>query len=217
MNFQTNALFTIKELRQKLNSNKFSCSEIDLKQYNYEFSAVKSNQKFKVQVYFGKKGVKTVIQGNNTSPHYDELNSIISGNYSLPLKTNNDETFAEYIGTDETGKGDYFGPLIVAAFFVNEKVQKSLIDFGVKDSKELSDPQINGIAKLLIKEFPNFYSTKILLPKDYNTAHEHYKNLNKILNIQHSLAIEKQFKNTPTDVVITDKFSNEKLNVAIKK
>ena len=47
------------------------------------------------------------------------------------------ENFAIHIGVDESGKGDFFGPLVIAGVLVNEKNAKLFADLGIKDSKKL--------------------------------------------------------------------------------
>lgn len=194
----------------------FTSSEIQLKQYNYETTLVKNNQKIKLLVYFGKKGVKTVLQGNSDSKEYLELNSIITGNYSLEFDTEKEINLEDYIGTDETGKGDYFGPLIVAGFYTNSEINNYLVSIGVKDSKELTDFQIDNIAQQIKTKYPNNYSIISIHPDKYNQLYENFKNLNKLLNWAHSKAIETLLNIIKTKNVIIDKFSKEPLSISTK-
>ncbi|MBC7363507.1 MAG: ribonuclease HIII, partial [Candidatus Aminicenantes bacterium] len=57
------------------------------------------------------------------------------------------------IGTDESGKGDFFGPLVVAGFFLPEGQEEVLRELGVKDCKRLSDNRVIEIAALLRKGY----------------------------------------------------------------
>ena len=52
-----------------------------------------------------------------------------------------------HIGTDESGKGDYFGPLVVAGVFIPDNQHKVLEELGVKDSKRLSDNRVSLFAR----------------------------------------------------------------------
>ncbi|MGZ5439769.1 MAG: ribonuclease HIII, partial [Candidatus Aminicenantales bacterium] len=61
------------------------------------------------------------------------------------------------IGTDESGKGDFFGPLVVAAFFMPEGQEQALRQLGVKDSKRTSDARCREIAETLKRSYP-YYS-----------------------------------------------------------
>ncbi len=56
------------------------------------------------------------------------------------------------IGTDEVGKGDYFGPLVVGGAIANEAQAKKLQGLGVKDSKALSDTTIENLAVSIRKK-----------------------------------------------------------------
>ncbi|PID61810.1 MAG: ribonuclease HIII [Ignavibacteriae bacterium] len=210
------ALIKIKEQRKNLISFNFNCTEIEEKQYNFEFTASKKN-KNKIQTFFGKKGIKTVIQGNKETNEYLEINNILTENYSFTFLTENENVYDEYIGTDETGKGDFFGPLVIAGFYLKKTNQKRLKELGVKDSKELNDEKINKIASIIKKEFSDNYFILKLEPKEYNKLYEKYQNLNELLNRAHSMVIKKLLGNNQATVVITDKFSNKKLKIETEK
>ena len=57
------------------------------------------------------------------------------------------ENFAIHIGVDESGKGDFFGPLVIAGVLVNEKNAKLFADLGIKDSKKITDKKILELEK----------------------------------------------------------------------
>lgn len=204
------------ELKHILSREGFTLSNEKMLQYNFECEVKKNNNKIKLQVYFGKAGVKIVLQGNPESEIYKEADLLISGEYKIKF---NDDEFAEpdeYIGTDESGKGDYFGPLVTSAVFVNPKIKSELIKFNVRDSKELSDNQINIIASK-IKNIEGIVTDTILItPQKYNSLYEQFGNLNKMLNWSHSKCIENLFAKTQCKVVISDKFSNKELPAASK-
>lgn len=86
------------------------------------------------------------------------------------------------VGSDEVGTGDYFGPIVVTASFVDIKKKMWLHEIGVKDSKGLTDEKIREIAPFLIKEIP--HSTFILNPEDYNK--NMIFNMNKVKAILHN-------------------------------
>ena len=86
------------------------------------------------------------------------------------------------IGSDEVGTGDYFGPIVVTASFVDIKNKFKLEELGIKDSKKLTDDKILSIAPTLIKEIPHV--TFILTNKDYND--KGITNMNKIKAILHN-------------------------------
>ena len=89
------------------------------------------------------------------------------------------------VGSDEVGTGDYFGPIVVSATFVDKKSQQLLIDLGVRDSKKLTDEKIIEIAPEIIKNIPHVTFT--FTPKDYNKFG--ITNMNKIKAILHNKAL----------------------------
>ncbi|MGQ9618173.1 MAG: ribonuclease HIII [Candidatus Aminicenantia bacterium] len=112
------------------------------------------------------------------------------------------------IGTDESGKGDYFGPLVIAGVYIDEADEGYLRDLGVKDSKKLSDNRVRELAKAIKKEF--VYSVVTIYPAKYNELWRKFKNLNKILAWGHARVIENILHKVSCSKAITDKFGNEK-------
>ena len=114
-------MYTIKESAKKivesysaiLNEQSFLVSAPVLNSYNYEIRVQKGTAKLKVLVYFGKSGNKSVIQGNKDSQIYIDINNLLFAN-KMDIAENEFPEPLHYIGTDESGKGDYFGPLVVA-------------------------------------------------------------------------------------------------------
>ena len=86
------------------------------------------------------------------------------------------------IGSDEVGTGDYFGPIVVTASFVDIKDKFKLEELGIKDSKKLTDEKILSIAPKIIKEIPHV--TYILTPSEYNN--KGITNMNQIKAILHN-------------------------------
>ena len=168
----------------------------------------------KVQVYFGKKGLKQVIQGNKTSALYDKISELIYES-DLLFKDKNESVIEEYIGSDESGKGDFFGPLVVAAFYTTSGISKQLKALGVKDSKELTDSAILETARKIRELFSDNYEIFELVPEEYNKQYiTTGKNLNKLLTFAHSRAVEKLLDKHPAvKFVITDKFSSKNLDI----
>ncbi len=214
MNRELQAENKIQKISYRIREKGYKLSQIKKNNYNYEISVTNEKQKLKVLVYFGKKGLKTVVQGNTDSKFYKEIYSIVSDNYQIEFNEEPDIFYSEYIGTDETGKGDYFGPLVVSAMFVNENTQVFLENLGVKDSKELSDKQINIIATKIRKEFPHNFNIVIISPQKYNQLYENFKNINKLLDWAHSKSIENLLKIFNCKTVITDQFSKKKLTIS---
>jgi len=210
----------INQLKKKLTALNYITTNIEQKNYNYEFTVKINNKKIKVLVYYGKKGVRTILQGDIKSKEYTDIRKLIYEQIELDLSTDNDTEIIEpdeYIGTDESGKGDFFGPLVVAAVFVNKETKNKLKRLGVRDSKDLSDEQISYVSKNIIKIVGENYNIVSIAPEKYNELYNEFKNLNKLLNWAHSKAIENILKKNKCKKVITDKFSNQKLNIHLDK
>ncbi len=215
MSLQHTAKAKITSIREELIKVNLTCSNIDEKQYNYEFVVSSDRDKIKVQVYFGKKGVKTILQGNKGSLLYKEISPLIFEQELFGLSPEMDEP-KEYIGSDESGKGDVFGPLITTAFYVDEKTKLRLAHLGVRDSKDLSETQITEVAKKIRIEFPSNFETIALYPEKYNELYAKIKNLNALLTWTHSKAISSLLDKNKCKNIIVDKFSSRPLNIASK-
>ncbi len=95
-----------------------------------------------------------------------------------------------HCGSDEVGKGDYFGPLVVAGVYVDESVLGELISLGVTDSKRLSDSRIEVMGEGLEDALSGKISVLCLKPPTYNDLYSRLrgegKNLNDMLAWCHS-------------------------------
>lgn len=110
------------------------------------------------------------------------------------------------IGTDETGKGDYFGPLVVAAAFVDERSWAALRTLGVRDSKLLSDPFVHKIEAEVKRLCP--HEIVVVAPPRYNELYDKFGNLNHLLAWGHARAIESLLERVPDcPRVLTDQFA----------
>jgi ribonuclease HIII len=113
------------------------------------------------------------------------------------------------IGTDESGKGDYFGPLVIAGVYADEKSIPLFESFGVKDSKKMTDSDIEKVAALIKQN--SVFSLVVLNPSKYNDLYDKIKNLNNLLAWGHARAIENVLEKQDCANAIADKFGNEKL------
>lgn len=108
------------------------------------------------------------------------------------------------IGVDESGKGDYFGPLVIAACYVGPEHRAELD--GVRDSKKLTDAIALKLAGRIRAVCPHAVIT-IGNPK-YNELHAKMRNLNKMLAWGHARAIENVLEAQPCELVISDQFAD---------
>jgi ribonuclease HIII len=213
MDLEAKAKMEIDAFKEALHKEGIDSSSIGKKSFNYEFTAYDGNSKVKVNVYFGKKGIKTVLQGDENSQFYSSVHDIILVDPLLNAINIETTEPAEYIGTDECGKGDFFGPLVVGAAYTNLESNKILKNIGVRDSKELNESQIALLAGEIKKVISGKYSILSILPAKYNELYLKLFNLNKLLDWAHSKAIENMLHSTNCKYVITDKFKKEELKI----
>jgi ribonuclease HIII len=107
------------------------------------------------------------------------------------------------VGVDESGKGDFFGPLVVAACYVGPEHLAELE--GVKDSKKLTDIQAVRLAETIRRVCP--HSIIAMMPPKYNELYAKIGNLNKLLAWGHAQAIENVLEKQPANLIISDQFA----------
>lgn len=122
-----------------------------------------------------------------------------------------------HIGTDESGKGDYFGPLVVAGLYLPDEQQNVLKELGVKDSKKFSDNRLREFAEVIKRGYK--HSLVVIGPERYNELYGKLRNLNRILAWAHSRVIENILEEVPCSLAITDQFGNKLyvLNALMKR
>jgi len=113
------------------------------------------------------------------------------------------------IGIDESGKGDYFGPLVVAAVFVTPIMQQDLLLMQVRDSKRISDGRVLEMAPDIRLFCP--HSIVPIGPQRYNELYAKIKNLNRLLAWGHARALENLLQQVDCDLAISDQFGDERL------
>jgi ribonuclease HIII len=115
----------------------------------------------------------------------------------------------ERIGIDESGKGDYFGPLVIAAVFVDATTQPELALMEVRDSKKISDGRILEMASDIRTVCP--HSIIVIGPQRYNELYGKIRNLNRLLAWGHAKALETLLERVSCDRAIADQFGDERL------
>ncbi|CAN5722721.1 hypothetical protein BH11ARM2_BH11ARM2_32920 [soil metagenome] len=108
-----------------------------------------------------------------------------------------------HIGVDESGKGDFFGPLVIAACYVGPEHLAELE--GVQDSKKLTDMNALRLAGIIRRTCP--HSFIVINPEKYNELYLQFRNLNKLLAWGHARAIENVLEEQPANLVISDQFA----------
>lgn len=121
----------------------------------------------------------------------------------IPLRINS-------VGSDEVGTGDYFGPIVVTATYVEKENIDFLLELGVKDSKKMTDADILRIVPEVIKKIP--YNTYILHNVQYNKLYDSSMNMNKMKAILHNkvLSYFADKSKYPYEYIVVDQFENPK-------
>jgi len=111
----------------------------------------------------------------------------------------------ERIGSDESGKGDVLGPLVVSCCFADAKNIEYLEKLGVADSKKLNEAKILSLEKKIADVLP--YETILISPEKYNKLYSQIQNLNELLAWAHAQAIDNLVKRTNAPLAIVDQFA----------
>lgn len=179
-------------LRLRLADSGFAPREVE----HAMFSAARPG----VNVTVYAKGPKVVVQGREADDFVSFiLEPEILGEARLGYEEHADpEMFSPHFGVDESGKGDFFGPLVVAGVFTDAAVARSLLDAGVADSKAIgSDKRIRELAGV-IRATPGAVSDVLVLaPETYNRLYAKIGNLNRLLAWGHARVIENLCERRP--------------------
>lgn len=152
---------------------------------------------------------RLVVQGSESEAfilYYLEpeiTKSFLRGNESLLV----DRT--PRIGVDEAGKGDFFGPLCIAAVYAGNESIDRLLQIGVKDSKKMTDDAIKKMAATIRATVP--HQIVRIGPAKYNELYEKFPNLNYFLAWGHATAIESLSKATGCLSAHIDQFTKDPL------
>ena len=121
------------------------------------------------------------------------------------------ESVAPHMGIDESGKGDYFGPLVACAAYTDPTLSARMREIGARDCKALSDAQVLAIgAKLRALLGTNRYKLVFIGPEAYNRIYDKNKNVNRVLSWAHARAIEDLLTTMPScPRAVADQFGAE--------
>ena len=172
-------------------------------------------KKGKVNVAVYEKGPKIVVQGKGTEEFVTfRLEPEILGEAKLGYEeVHAPEMFAPHFGIDESGKGDFFGPLVIAGAYVDANIARDFMKAGIQDSKKIgSDARIRSLAQL-IRETPGVALSVVEIPPlKYNELYEKIGNLNRLLAWGHARAIENLLDQRPDcPRALSDQFANPAL------
>ena len=166
----------------------------------------------KVNIAVYQKGPKVVVQGKGTLEFVQfTLEPKVLGQAELGYEeVNNPEIFSPHIGVDESGKGDYFGPLVIAGAYVDATAARQLMDEGVMDSKRISsDARIETLAKVIRNTPGLVWNVVSIGPERYNDMYDSFGNLNRLLAWGHARVIENLLEKVPDcPRALSDQFAN---------
>lgn len=211
----------IDEIKCKLLTSEANIIEKPLN-YGRQLILTKGNDKAVLCVYNGKKGYK-LVWGQNVNGLSQLCQKILQQDYKLKADLNAPSIVFQdwpgfnglWTGSDESGKGDYFGPLVVAAVCLQEKEAKDLIAAGIKDCKVLTDKKVLALATIIKNVVPS-HCVLIMKPQVYNFRYAEIRkqglNLNALLTNGHFNAISGVLKLRPEcQWVLIDQFTREQV------
>ncbi len=181
-----------------------------------------AGKKGKLNISVYEKGPKVLIQGKDTEDFIRfTLEPLVLGEAKLGYEEINDpEHFAPHFGIDESGKGDFFGPLVIAGVYTNGEITRHLIKAGITDSKKITTPAKIRQLAAVIKATPGIeFDIIALRPEKYNELYASFKNLNRMLAWGHATVIEELVRKRPDcPRALSDQFARaEVLQRALKQ
>jgi len=141
-------------------------------------------------VYYSDKKGFSIVEDND-SELTKEATAIIKEGRELIVKEKKSQSFTPHFGSDEAGKGDFFGPLVAAGFCLETaEIRDDLIAMGVCDSKKLNDIKISELARKLYAKYGNHIVVISPSVEKYNELYASFNNLNFLLGWMHARVME---------------------------
>jgi ribonuclease HIII len=155
---------------------------------------------------------KLVVQGDRPETFVEQFlgeagEALVARESARPALASSRFECIALVGSDECGKGDYFGPLVVAAVRLAAGQAAELRRGGIVDSKLVSDANVARLGPALRSRFE--HAIEALEPPAYNALHARVRNLNPMLAELHSRALRRVVR--PKDCVLIDQFAPEAL------
>ncbi len=189
----------IEDYLRKVGAKVDSSGPID---YGTQYRVSRGEEQAIVNVYRGKKGLRVVVQ--KTTKLAEELRAVF-GKKKAEEQAPEWEAWA---GSDESGKGDYFGPLVVAAVALTRKGAGELASWGVRDSKTMADEVAGALDRRIRAACP--FAVVGWMPEEYNRRYEAARNVNRLLGEAHGEALAGVVGKAPwLEAAVTDQFGDE--------
>lgn len=214
-----NKLFEVYEnIRSILEAENFDVSPYKEIDYGLQFAVSTLSWSGVIRIYQNKKGILKVDYSQLKGGQTLEIQRLIEGRRMSTESAESAKPGASLnfpiIGTDESGKGDYFGPLVSAGVYVDERSAKELTMCGVTDSKNLSDNRNLELARRVVKISNGRFAIIEISPEKYNDLYEQFKKEKKTLNTLlawgHAKAMEEILSKVDCKVAIADQFADER-------
>jgi len=172
-------------------------------------------QKDKLSVAVYEKGPKILLQGKGIEEFVQfQLEPEILGEAKLGYEeVHAPEMFEPHFGVDESGKGDFFGPLVIAGVYVDRGIARKFLDAGIQDSKRIgSDAKIHALADTIRHTQGAVHDVVVVGPERYNDLYEKFGNLNSLLGWGHARVIENLLAKRPDcPRALSDKFADARV------
>lgn len=211
-------------MKQDLQNKGVSVGSYQEISYGLQFDITYESLSAKVRIYESKKKGVTVdlsqVKHQELKSFFHNINDNGTGSSDLtnspapvkriaPTGLKSDQFDNALIGVDESGKGDYFGPLVIAGVYADREMKMKLMAIGVADSKTLSDAQIQKMATRIREICP--YEIIAIGNVKYNELYDKIKNLNRLLAWGHARIIENLVSQTGCGLALSDQFGDESL------
>ncbi len=198
-------------IKLKLEAEHMLVSDYEGIPYGIQFTVSTAGNELKLRVYESKKkGVSLDVSQVKKAGVGEEvlqlLQEFLPDDKRLPsMSTSKDSE--RLIGIDECGKGDYFGPLVISAVFLDKGLRKALESTGIQDSKRISDKKILPLADEIRKICP--HESIVVMPEHYNRMYYRDQNLNVLLAKGHAAVLEKMLGKVDCVDALSDQFAKE--------
>ena len=202
----------------EINAEQAEKLKVLLKERGWEFSTLQyarwkaAHEKTQVTAY---ESGKLMVQGKGTEEFVtfllepEVLHEARFGYEQELAAIENPKMFLPHAGIDESGKGDFLGPLCIACVYTDEASAKALLKAGVADSKTIgTDKKIFELAEIVRRETAGRFSVVAVGPEAYNRLYASFGNLNRLLAWGHAKALETLLEKVPDcPRAISDQFA----------
>ena len=172
-------------------------------------------QKDRLSAAVYEKGPKLLLQGKGIEDFVSfELEPKILREARLGYEeVHRPDVFEPHFGIDESGKGDFFGPLVIAGAYTDALLARTFLENGIQDSKRIgSDARIRALAKMIRQTAGGAIDVVLIGPERYNGLYEKFGNLNSLLGWGHARVIENLLMKKPEcPRALSDKFADARV------